>query len=96
MLPFTIRVARESDDQMLAYLASMAVEPAVHRPALIGEADGMPVAAISLADGRLVADPYHRAPGLEHHLRLARSGWPARGTRDAMRRHVRAVLPFLV
>ena len=41
----------------------MAVEPAVRRPALVGEVDGVPVAAISLADGRVVADPYHPVPG---------------------------------
>jgi hypothetical protein len=96
MLPFTVRRAEESDDPTLGYLASMAFAPAVRRPALIGEVDGVPVAAISLGDGRVVADPYHPAPGLVHHLQLHRSGWRARGSRDALRRHVRAALPFLV
>ena len=96
MLPFTIRRAEESDDPTLGYLASMAFEPAVRRPALVGEVDGVPVAAISLADGRVVADPYHSVPGLEHHLLLHRSGWRARGSRDEMRRRVRAALPFMI
>ena len=92
---FTIRHARESDDPTLKWLASLAGVPALPRPALIGDIDGMPAAAISLIDGSLVADPFLPDTGLRAHLQLHRSGWRAHGRQDAVRRHVRAVLPFL-
>ena len=93
---FTIRAAAESDDATLEWLAALAGEPALRRPALIGDVDGLPIAAISLLDGRVVADPFRPAAGLTAQLRLHRSGWRVHGRRDATRRHVRAALPFLV
>jgi hypothetical protein len=94
---FTIRPAAESDDATLAWLAALAGEPALRRPALIGDVDGIPVAAISQLDGRVVADPFRPAPGLRAQLRLHRSGWRVGARRDVpVARHLRAVLPFLV
>jgi hypothetical protein len=93
---FTIRRADEADEPTLAWLAALAGQPAVRRPALIADIDGLPAAAISLVDGRVVTDPFRPAVGLGHLLRLHRSGWRPRDRRDAARRHVRAVLPFLV
>jgi hypothetical protein len=93
---YTVRTAGESDEPTLAWLATMAAEPAVRRPALIGDADGMPVGAISLADGRVVADPSSRAAGIAAHLRLHRSGWRPLGGPEAARRQLRAALPFMV
>jgi hypothetical protein len=93
---FTIRPAHESDEPTLVWLAALASQPAVRRPALIGDIDGMPAAAISLVDGRVVTDPFRPAAGLDAHLRLHRSGWRAPGRQDAARKHLRAVLPFLV
>jgi hypothetical protein len=81
MHPFTIRRAEASDDATLFHLGALAGERPVRRPALIGDVDGLPLAAISLADGRVVADPFWPAPGLETHLRLRRSGWHTRGGR---------------
>ena len=85
MLPFTIRRAEASDDATLFHLGALAGETPVRRPALIGDLDGMPVAAISIVDGRVVADPFRPAPGLETHLRLRRSGWHVRGGRETAR-----------
>ena len=93
---FTIRPARESDDATLAWLSALAGEPALRRPALIGDVDGMPVAALSQLDGRVVADPFRPAAGLLAQLRLHRSGGRVGARHDAARRHVRAALPFLV
>jgi hypothetical protein len=93
---YTIRAAHESDEPTLGWLAQLAAQPAVRRPALIGDIDGLPAAAISLVDGRLVADPFRPTAALGAHLRLQRSGWRPRGGRDATRRHMRALLPFLV
>lgn len=39
-------------------------------PALVGEIDGRPAAAISLTDGRVVADPFQHTAALVAHLRL--------------------------
>ena len=60
---FTIRPRSESDEPTLAWLAALAAQPALRRPALIGDVDGMPAAAISLVDGRVVADPFRPRPG---------------------------------
>src|SRR3954464_16068621 len=55
---FTIRPARTSDEPTLDWLAALSSRPAVARPALIGDIDGIPAAAISRVDGRIVADPF--------------------------------------
>jgi hypothetical protein len=93
---FTVRTAEASDEPTLAWLATMTAEPALRRPALIGDVDGMPAGAISLADGRVVTDPSARAAGLAAHLRLHRSGWRPLGGPEAARRQLRAALPFMV
>jgi hypothetical protein len=93
---FTIRPARESDEPTLAWLAALDSQAPIRRPALIGDVDGMPLAAISLVDGRVVADPFRPATGIATHLRLHRSGWRARERRDSIGAQLRAAIPFLV
>jgi hypothetical protein len=93
---YTIRPAHESDEPTLHWLAALAGEPAVQRPALIGDIDGLPAAAISRADGRVVADPFRPTAALRERLRLHRSGWRSHAGREATRREVLAVIPFLV
>jgi hypothetical protein len=93
---FRIRRAQQSDAPTLAWLAALSSQPAVARPALIGDIDGIPAAAISLVDGRVVADPFRPTSALCADLRLHRSGWRARAGRDAVRQRVRALVPFLV
>jgi hypothetical protein len=39
-------------------------------PALVGEIDGRPAAALSLTDGRVVADPFQPTAQLLAHLRM--------------------------
>jgi hypothetical protein len=95
MHPFTIRSAQPSDEPTLRWLAALAGEPAPRRPALIGDIDGLPAAAISVADGRVVADPFRRTAPLAARLRLHRSGWRAQRSRDALRDQVRALIPLL-
>ena len=93
---FTIRPAQKSDEPTLVWLAALGSGPAVVRPALIGDIDGVPAAAISLTDGRVVADPFRPTSALCAELRLHRSGWRAPAGRDATRKLVRALVPFLV
>lgn len=89
---YTVRRAEEGDDATLWLLGALAGERVVRRPALIADVDGMPVAAISLLDGRVV----ETRPGLAEHLRRHRSGWRPRPSREATRRHLRTLIPFLV
>ncbi len=96
MNAFTIRYARASDEPTLAWLAALANQPALRRPALIGDVDGLPAAAISVTDGRVVADPHRRTGALAARLRLHRSGWRAHRSPDALRDQVRALIPLLI
>jgi hypothetical protein len=93
---FTIRPASESDEPTLRWLAALAGEPDLPRPALVGDIDGLPAAAISRVDGRVVADPFRPTAALAERLRLHRAGWRGHAGREATRRQVLAVLPFLV
>ena len=51
---YDIHLATGEDDLRLSCLAELNSAWALQRPALIGHIDGEPVAAISLADGRIV------------------------------------------
>jgi hypothetical protein len=53
-----LRPARPDDAAAVARLAALDAAPAPRTPALIGLLDGAPAAALSLADGRVVADPF--------------------------------------
>jgi hypothetical protein len=67
----TIRVARPGgDDAVLHRLAQLdsADDPAA--PALLALVDGEPAAALSLADGRAIADPFRRTADAVELLRL--------------------------
>jgi hypothetical protein len=93
---FSVRRAQESDEPTLAWLGARSSQPALRRPALIGDLDGLPVAAISLLDGRVTEDPFTPAAGIVPYLRLHRSGWRVRHRREMTRQQVRAALPFMV
>jgi hypothetical protein len=95
MNAFTIRPAQPSDEPTLRWLARLAAQPALPRPALIGDIDGLPAAAMSVTDGRVVADPHRRTGALAERLRLHRSGWRANRSPDALREQVRALIPLL-
>jgi len=67
--PVTLRFGRPDDACELARLAQLdsAVPPAA--PVLLGEMSGRLVAALSLADGRLIADPFVPTAGVAELLR---------------------------
>src|SRR4051794_41935404 len=71
---YTIRRATEADAPALRRLAALDSRPALAHPALIGELDGAPAAALSLADGRLAADPFPPTGALAVHPRPRRTG----------------------
>jgi hypothetical protein len=55
---YVIRHATIDDRSTLERLAALDSQPPLTGDALIGEIDGIPAAAVSLADGRVVADPF--------------------------------------
>ena len=54
----TIRPAREADESLVLRLAALDSSPAPRGDVLLAERDGRPVAAVGIADGRTVADPF--------------------------------------
>jgi hypothetical protein len=62
-------------------------------PALVGEIDGRPAAAISLTDGRVVADPFQQTAALVAHLRLRARALHAHERTPSVRQRLRERLP---
>src|SRR3954447_19794223 len=61
MTNFTFRTARPQDAHNLVRLAALDSAAPLTGDVLLAEARGRPVAALSLADGRAVADPFERS-----------------------------------
>ncbi|HUO69334.1 MAG TPA: hypothetical protein VMU39_01045 [Solirubrobacteraceae bacterium] len=67
----TIRPAYADDDAALARLAALdSADVVPARPLLLAEVDGNLKTALSLADGTVIADPFHRTRELVALLRL--------------------------
>lgn len=64
-----IRKANEDDQSALQRLAELDSQRPLSAPALIAEIRGLPAAAISLTDGRIVADPFENTAVLRQLLR---------------------------
>ena len=62
---YSIRPATTADAYLLRKLAELDSQSPVSRPALIGEIEGRPAAALSLTDGRVVADPFQHTAQLK-------------------------------
>lgn len=65
-----IRRARDDDGAVLWRLAALDSAAALDGEILLAEVDGQPHAAVSLTDGRHVADPFRRTAELVDLLRL--------------------------
>ena len=73
MLPgnaYVIRQATVDDEGVLRRLAELDSRPPLLGPVLIGEIEGTPVAAVSLADGSIAADPFRPTATLRQVLRM--------------------------
>jgi hypothetical protein len=68
----TIRRARPEDDQALRALAIVDSALPLDGDALVAQLDGAVVAAISLPDGRSIADPFRPSADTVEILRLRR------------------------
>jgi hypothetical protein len=91
---FVIRPATDDDDAVVAQLAALDSARPPSGRVLIGEIDGSPAAALSLSDGRVVADPFRRTDLLVVHLRLRAQGILAHEREPSLSARVReALLP---
>ena|SRR5579859_3731340 len=66
----TLRLATSADRSALAYLAELEQTTAPADPVLLGVMAQRPVAALSLSDGRVIADPFSATAELVELLRL--------------------------
>ncbi len=71
-----LRLAHADEGDVVGRLAALDSQPALAGPVLLALADGEPVAALALADGRIAADPFVASTGVIELLRL-RAGLPA-------------------
>jgi hypothetical protein len=72
--PVTLRLADEADAPRLERLADLDTRPLPPGPHLVAERDRRMQAAISLATGELIADPFHRTAELCELLRCHAGG----------------------
>ncbi len=75
----TIRLANRCDEVALTRLAERDTHVLPEAPLLVAEVAGSMRAAISLADGATIADPFHRTAELVEMLRIRASAAPANG-----------------
>ncbi len=96
--PVTLRGAGERDERALARIAELDGARPLRGPVLVAECDGALRAAISLADGSVIADPFQRTAALVELLRararqLERAAAPRRRPLSRMRLRRRLALP---
>jgi hypothetical protein len=68
---YTIRLSTADDVPALRRLVEIdSQDPLTTGPVLVGEIDGKPEAALSLADGRVIANPFVPTAHLLTHIRM--------------------------
>jgi hypothetical protein len=97
MLPatptYTLRLATADDEPALRRLAEIdSQDPLTATPVLVGEIDGRPEAALSPADGRVVANPFLPTALLLAHLRMRAGALAAYERTPSLAARVRAAL----
>jgi len=89
---YVIRQATIDDQTALERLAALDSQRALSGSALIGEIDGTPAAAISLTDGRVVADPFKLTAQLVPVLMMRRRSLLAFAERPSLTARVKAAM----
>jgi hypothetical protein len=84
----TVRPAYADDATAIRRLAALDSSPVPASPMLLAEVDGELRAALSLADGCSIADPFHPSLGLVDLLRLHATSAGRPGARRRERRRV--------
>ncbi|MBD0282222.1 MAG: hypothetical protein ICV69_08525 [Thermoleophilaceae bacterium] len=92
---YVIRPATAEDQRSLHRLAELDGRRPLSGPALIGEIGGIPAAALSLSDGRLIADPFQQTAVLSQVLRIRAGALQAYSRTPSLADRVRAAMaPF--
>ena len=89
----TVRRADHRDARALAALAQLDSAAPLAEPVLIAEAAGRARAAISLADGAAVSDPFHPSANLVELLRLHADQLAETGRESRLRQLAQALSP---
>ena len=89
---YVIRQATDQDEKVLERLAGLDGQKPLSGGALIGEIDGTPAAAVSLEDGRIVADPFKFTAQLVPVLMMRRRSLQAFYERPSLPARLRAGL----
>jgi hypothetical protein len=90
---YVLRHARYDDADAIRRLAALDSQREPAAPVLLGEIDGRPAAALSLADGRVVADPFERTGPLLSYLRVRARSIHAAEAEPSLRRRIVAMVP---
>ena len=90
--PYTIRAAAPADREELRRLAAVDSQPVPRGAVLLAEVDGRIVAAVSMATGRAVADPFLPTSALIAALRTTRTNHLRNGRMPSLRDRIVASL----
>ena len=90
---YVIRLATDADAEILSRLAALDSKPPLEGPIIIGELHGEPVAAVSLADDRAIADPFRPTAHLLASMRVRARGLQAVEHMPSLRERLLAGLP---
>jgi hypothetical protein len=88
-----IRFATDKDADWLKRLAETDSQQPLDGRVLIGQIDGTPAAALSLHDGRVIADPFERTDHLVANLRMRAGAIRAYEVTPSLRERLLAALP---
>jgi hypothetical protein len=93
---YVIRRATEDDETQLRRLAELDGQRPLVGPALVGEIDGKPAAAVSAIDGRVISDPFQHTAVLRQVLRIRLGTMRSYAGTPSLAERVRASLqPFV-
>jgi hypothetical protein len=87
---YAIRRTTEADAPTLRRLAELDSQRPLDGPVLIGEIRGRPAAAVSLTDGRVIADPFRNTGHLRRILHLRFDGFRAYSRTPSLSQRLRA------
>ena len=90
---YVIRPATIDDADAISRLAALDSARAPEAPLIIGELGGAPAAALSLADGRSVSNPFERTSQLMSYMRIRARALKAVDTEPSLRRRMLLAVP---
>jgi hypothetical protein len=87
-----IRLETDPAAPDLRWLTQLDMARPIVTPALVARLEGVPVAALSLVDGRSAADPFQETAAMLTVLRLRARGLRAAGRQPSLRERMRAAV----